>query len=388
MRNNISDKLLEKVITLRKKLHSQPELANDEVRTANTIKEFVQQYSPDEIIENIGGNGIAFIFKYGNTGPTIMIRAELDALPIEEVNNFNYRSLKNGISHKCGHDGHMAILSGLAAVLQSSKPMQGRVVLLFQPAEEIGEGANQVIHDPKFNLLKPDFIFALHNLPDFEKHEIIIRENIFAAASTGMVIKLFGKTSHAAHPEDGISPAIAVSKIIQRFNDALKKETPENFDFGLITIIHINLGEKAFGTSPGYAEVLATLRAFTNKNLEFIKSKCAEIVDDISNEQLLKTEINWTEEFPATNNNLEAVEIIKKSASSLNLNLHEIKTPFRWTEDFGHFTKISKSAFFGLGAGKKTPQLHNPDYDFPDDLIPTGINMFEKIIHNILDQKY
>ncbi len=374
---------LNELIEFRKYLHSHPEIANNEENTAITVKEFIQKYSPDKIIESIGGNGIAFIFEGETEGPTVLIRAELDALPIIEVNDFAYRSTQKGVSHKCGHDGHMTILAGVAHELQKFKPNKGRVILLFQPAEETGEGAERIINDPKFNSIKPDYAFALHNLPGFNKHEIIIRENTFAAASIGMTTKLYGKTSHAGHPENGISPAIAVSEIIKQFNNILKHGKTSDLDFGLVTVVHTLIGEKAFGTSPGTAEISVTLRTNSNDDLELLKTVCSEIVEKISHNENLKHEINWTEYFPATINHLTAVEIIEKSARELNLTVNKIEVPFRWTEDFGHFSKVTKSALFCLGAGKNTPQLHNPDYDFPDELLPTGIKLFIKIINTI-----
>ena len=375
---------LDKLIQLRRHLHANPEIANDEKNTAEVLIQHITRYNPDKIIEGIGGYGIAFIFKSEQPGPTILIRAELDALPIIEECELDHKSKNHGISHKCGHDGHMTILAGLAAIISEEKLKKGRVIILFQPAEEIGEGAERIINDEKFNEIKPDFAFALHNLPGYPMHEIIIKQNTFAAASIGMKIILKGKTSHAAHPEDGISPSMAVAQIIQKFNSLIDTIKNKNLDFGLITIIHVNIGKKAFGTSPGHAEVYATLRANSDENLEMIKSDCVQAVKQISKDENLKTEIEWTEAFPATVNNAEAAGIVKNAARQLNLSVNEIETPFRWTEDFGHFTKTSKAALFGLGAGTEVPQLHNPDYDFPDELIPSGINMFHQIIKQIL----
>ncbi|MBL1213334.1 MAG: amidohydrolase [Ignavibacteriae bacterium] len=378
---------LSELIELRKTIHANPELAHEEKNTAERLTRFIKKFNPDKIIERIAGNGVAFIYEGNKNGPVILLRAELDALPITEECEFDYKSVNNGVSHKCGHDGHMTILAGLARKLNENKINKGKVVLLFQPAEEIGEGAEKIINDKKFTEIKPDYAFALHNLPGFKKHEIIIRNNTFAAASVGMKVELKGKTSHAAHPENGISPSDAVADIIKKFNSVINAIKNENFDFGLVTIIHVSIGEKAFGTSPGYAEVYATLRANSDADLEVIKSKCVEIVELIAKEEKLKSEISWTEAFPATVNDPEAVDFIISAANQLKLNIKNIDSPFRWTEDFGHFTKTYTGALFGLGAGKQTPQLHNPDYDFPDELILTGINIFHTIIQNILAEE-
>ena len=228
--NNKINVPLKELTKLRKEIHKYPELAGEEKSTAKRIISFAKRYNSDKIILNIGGNGIAIIFKGKEKGPTILIRCELDALPIFEINKFNYRSTNKNVSHKCGHDGHMAIVSGLIPLISKNKFKKGRVVLLYQPAEETGEGAEWILKDNKFKFVRPDFVFALHNLPEFEKGEIVVREKEFAAASKGMIIKLTGKTSHAAEPERGINPALAVSDLISELI-ALPKKIKSIKDF-------------------------------------------------------------------------------------------------------------------------------------------------------------
>ena len=374
---------LQKLIKLRKQIHKNPELSGNEKNTAKKIISFAKRYRPDRIISNIGGKGIAIVFKGKEKGPSVLIRCELDALPISEINKFNHKSVNKNISHKCGHDGHMAIVSGLIPLLSKNRLKTGKVILLYQPAEETGKGAEWILKDNKFKSIKPDFVFALHNLPGFEKGKIIVREKEFAAASKGMIIKLIGKTSHAAEPEKGINPALAVSEIISELtllpiNIKLLK------DFSLVTIIHSRIGERAFGTSPGYAEVMVTLRSYKNKDMELLTDNAIKKVKAIAKKYKLKVRIEFTEEFPATVNETTCVKNIKNAAKKNKLKVQKIKTPFRWSEDFGHFTKHFKGALFGLGSGKKQPALHNPDYDFPDDIIEPGIKVFYSIINQIL----
>lgn len=374
---------LAELIKLRKEIHKNPELSGNEKYTAKRIVSFTKKFQADKIISNLGGNGIAIIFKGKEKGPTVLIRCELDALPISETNGFKHKSVKNNVSHKCGHDGHMSIVSGLIPILSESKLKKGRVVLLYQPAEETGEGAERILKDNKFKSIKPDFVFALHNLPGFKKGNIIIREKEFAAASKGMIIKLIGKTSHAAEPEKGINPALAVSNIISELT-SLPKKIKLKKDFSLVTIIHSKIGERAFGTSPGYAEVMVTLRSFKNADMKLLTDRAIKKVKLIARRYKLKCEIEFTEEFPATVNDKNCVEIIKDAAKENKLKVHKIRTPFRWSEDFGHFTNHFKGALFGLGSGIKQPALHNPDYDFPDDIIEPGIKVFYSIINQIL----
>ena len=370
------------LIKLRRELHRIPELAFNEANTSTRIIEFAKEYNPSQIITNIGGNGLAIIFSGEEDGKTVLIRCELDALPIAEENTFAHQSKNKNVAHKCGHDGHMAIVSGLIPKLSKNKLSKGKVVLLFQPAEETGEGASKVLSDRKFVEIKPDYVFALHNLPGFNANEIVIKENEFAAASCGLIIKLKGKTSHAAEPENGITPSLAIAELIQSLTGLPNNENLS--DFSLVTIIHSVIGERAFGTTPGYAELMATLRAYKNDNIKILKELTKKLVETAAKNHKLNFELEWVEEFPSTVNDETCIRIIEKCADENNFPIIKIDNPFRWSEDFGHFTNSYNGAMFGLGAGKDHPQLHNPDYDFPDEIIITGIKMFYSIIKKIL----
>ncbi len=373
---------IDELIKLRKILHQNPELSGNEKNTSEKIKNFVAQFNPDEIIDNIGGNGIAFIFKGNEKGKIILFRSELDALPISEQNSFEYKSLVKNVSHKCGHDGHMAILAGLASSFKNIKPEKGAAVILFQPAEETGEGANAILRDDKFSNLKIDYVFALHNIPGYPLNSIIIKDGVFASASKGIIIKLHGKTSHASQPENGISPAQAAAEIIQKLPQ-IPNENNYLKSFNLITIVHARIGEVAFGTAPGYAEVMATLRSFNDDDMKIIKSDCEKIIYDSAKKYGLKASIEWTEEFPSAMNESNSVSVIKKCAQKLNLKIIETDQPFRWSEDFGHFTKKYKGALIGIGSGEDHSDLHNPDYDFPDEIIEPAINLFKSVMKEL-----
>ena len=370
---------VEEIIKFRKELHKNPELAGKENNTSERIKNFINRFNPDGTISGIAGNGLAFIFKGKEEGKTILFRSELDALPIPEQNNFEYKSVTENVGHKCGHDGHMSILSGLASLLENNKPEKGKVVILFQPAEETGEGAKAVLNDKKFSSINPDYVFALHNLPGFPSSSVIIKPGVFTSASKGMIVKLSGKTSHASEPERGISPTPTVASIIQKL-PAIPNEMPGRKDFSLITIIHVRIGEVAFGTTPGEAEIMATLRSFDNDDMDLLTDICENIIKEEARKNELKYTIEWTEEFPSSVNDKDCVKIIKECSEKLNLNIVEIEQPFRWSEDFGHFLNEYKGALFGIGAGKEHPDLHNPDYDFPDDIIEPSIKLLYSLI--------
>jgi len=375
---------ISELIKLRRDLHKNPEKSGEEKDTAKKIKTFLKKYKPDEIIEEIGGHGIAAVFKGEKKGPAVLFRCDLDALPINEINTFSYKSKNKGIAHKCGHDGHMTIISGLAQAISKNRPEAGKVILLYQPSEENGMGAGYVLDDPKFDSIRPDYVYALHNLPGFPKKSIIYNPGIFASASKGLIIRLQGKTSHAGEPENGLSPAIAMADLVKELTYLPKKEEFEGFT--LTTVIHARLGEIAFGTTPGYAEVMATLRSHTNKDMEKLSEKAIQLVQKHTKLHELDYETEWTEEFLATENNKNAADAVKKAAEENNSVIIERKEPFRWSEDFSRFTKQFKGALFGLGAGEETPQLHNPDYDFPEEIIETGINTFFGIYKKYFNQ--
>jgi amidohydrolase len=369
------------IIEMRHELHKFPELANNEFETAVRIENFISRYKPDSVV-NLASTGKAFIFEGKDPGKTVMFRSELDALPIIEKSDEDYASANEGVAHLCGHDGHMSILLGLAHLISENRPKKGRVILLYQPAEESEQGARDVVNDSNFEAIAPDYIFALHNIPGVEKHTILLKNGAFAAASKGMTIKLYGKTSHAAEPYKGISPADAIAKIITRMHE-LRANKALFSDLALLTIINIKLGEIAFGTSPGYAEIRVTLRSFENADMDFLTAQCENIVKDTALEEDLGFNIEYNEVFPGTVNDDECFEMIKNAAEQTNTKIQYIETPFRWSEDFGYYCEKYTSGFFGLGAGVMQPSLHNPDYDFPDDIIETGAKMFFNIYKQI-----
>lgn len=382
---NIDDHL-EELKEIRHHIHSIAEVSDSEENTASYISDFLQETSPDELRQGVGGNGILATYDSGSDGPHILIRCELDALPIPDVNDVEYQSQTEGVGHKCGHDGHMSILCGLALLLSEGELESGKVTLLFQPAEETGKGAKGVMEDEKFKQLDLDYCFALHNLPGFKKHQIVIRDDIFAAASVGLVIKLKGHSAHAAHPEEGKSPALAMSQLVQAFSSAPQFYSPLE-QAAKVTVINANLGERAFGTSPGEANVMATLRTYDEEVLETLKEKCRHLAEGMAQTYDLETESEWVEPFPATQNTQEGIEFVKKSAGNLDLEIHQKDAPFGWSEDFGHFTREIKGAMFGLGIGKDHPALHAENYDFEDDVIPTGVSMFMEIIKEVTVNK-
>ncbi len=367
-------------IDLRHSLHREPELSGKEAGTAEKLKIFLQERKPDRLITGLGNHGLLAVYNGRKPGQTVLLRCEIDAVPVEEDLDVPYRSVKPGVAHKCGHDGHMAIMAGVAGELHLYPPDTGTVLLLFQPAEENGSGAAMVLGDAKFKGFQPDIVFALHNLPGFPMGSVITKTGPFSCASSGLIIKMKGKSSHAGEPLMGISPAPAVAELIQGFEHLCRHD-----EGVFITLIHCVIGEIAFGTSPENAVVMATLRAPTGELMDKLSSSSVALVKKTAEKFGLKLQILWTEEFPVTVNSKEADSIIRETAESLKLETIELAKPFPWSEDFGHFTGRFGGALFGLGAGADTPPLHNPSYDFPDQLAETGIAMYMRIIERTLN---
>lgn len=370
---------LSELINLRQLLHQNPEIAGEESTTAERILTFVAKLNPDQTIQNLGGNGLAFVFKGKNPGKRSLFRAELDALPIQETGEPQYKSRIKGKAHLCGHDGHMAIICGLGQKLAEQRPESGEVVLLFQPAEETGEGARRILDDPQFEQIKPDYAFALHNLPGFPLHQVVVRKETFAAGSTGMTIALTGKTSHAAHPDAGINPAFAIARLIQRL-----PKLPEKLkNFALVTVIHAEIGSLAFGTSAGKGSLSLTIRAFYQTDLETLIEMIIEEVKRIASAEKLGCEFGFVESFAVSKNDPQAASIAEGVMKEKGLKVLKKPEPFRWSEDFGLFSQSCPSYLFGLGSGENCPQLHEPTYDFPDELIETGVKVFEGIARKV-----
>jgi amidohydrolase len=381
--NKISAETLKKLTELRREIHKHPELSHNEIDTAIRVTGWLEETGPDRLISSLGGHGVAALYDSGKPGPSVLFRCELDALPIQETSTLPYRSVYEGVGHFCGHDGHMATMLGLASYIKDNRPEKGRAILLFQPAEETGTGAALVLDDEKFGEIAPDYAFALHNLPGFEKHHLILADPVYGAGSVGLEIELSGKTSHAAEPENGINPAMAVSRIIMKF-DELSHRSGIFDDFILITIIQVLLGERAFGTSAGHAVVRATLRAFNEKDYQHLVRLAISEARHIAESENLQVSFNTTEEFPVTQNHPECTALIKKLAEQNEWPITWLDKPFRWSEDFGHFNRISRAALIGIGSGLDQPKLHHPDFDFPDDIIPTGVEIFSRLYTHFL----
>ncbi len=375
---------MNELIKIRHHLHAHPELSGRESKTSQFIADYLKDLGIRTITRNISHHSLVAEIAGKEEGLAILFRCELDALPIEEMRRTGYRSQNPGVSHACGHDGHMAIMLGFAQHLLKNPPGKGKVLLLFQSAEETGSGAEAVLDSGFLNNYPVEYAFSMHNMPGYHREDVICRAGNFTPSVESITIELSGKTSHAGEPDKGINPAVTLAKIITFLSEM---EEPEKYkkNYFLATPIQIRLGEKALGTSAGYAFVTYTLRTWDNSFLEQKKNEIEERAGKIVKEQRgLDLHLTWSEPFRTNRNHPDAFAIIRKAATANHLNFVKKEEPLTWGEDFGLFTEKYRGAMFGIGAGEKWSALHNPDYNFPDDLIEPGVMMFVSIVEEIL----
>lgn len=379
------DRELEALTAFRRDLHRRPEVSGEERETAETVVKALAETKPDAVMTGLGGHGVAAIYEGREPGRTVMVRAELDGLPIEEISEISHRSEIKGKGHLCGHDGHMTILTALAKGLGRERPVRGRAILMFQPAEENGAGAAAVLADPKFAAIKPDLVFALHNFPGIGFGHAALRSGPVNCASRGMRISLSGKTAHASTPEDGIAPTFAVAALLSGLT-ALGNNGPIDDTYTLVTVTHARLGEAAFGISPGYAEIWATLRTLTDERMSDLVARAEALVAREAEAAGLKVTIGYEDVFHQCSNAEATVTALERAMDEegVSHDKGEGVLPMKGSEDFGLFGRVAPAAMFFLGAGENHARLHNPDYDFPDDLIGIGARVFMRAIRNEL----
>tara|TARA_R110002072_G_scaffold301189_1_gene480450 strand:- start:610 stop:1761 length:1152 start_codon:yes stop_codon:yes gene_type:complete len=372
------------LIAIRRDLHANPERSGQERQTARRIARALAPWRPQHVIPGLGGHGVAAVYDSGQDGPTVLVRSELDALPILELGNVPHVSTHPGTAHLCGHDGHSTILLGLARRLHRRAPRSGRVVLMFQPAEEDGTGAAAVLDDPGFAPLTPDWAFSLHNMPGVPLGHALIAPGPVNCASVGVKITLTGETAHASLPETGRAPTLAIARLIDGLQ-RLGPGGPMEPGFRLATITHLSMGEPAFGIAPGQAELWVTLRAVSDSELAGLVAQSESLARDQAAMQALHVSFSHHDPFAACFNHPDATAILCRALEASGVTHDPGDLPMRASEDFGRFgIRGAKAAMLFLGAGADHPALHTQSYDFPDDLIARGVAIFDHAIGQVL----
>lgn len=363
METKDSSDTYELIRALRARLHDCPECSGREERTKELLKSFLIQNTTLELIDC--GSWFYGVHREKEAAKSIAFRADMDAVTGADGQPF----------HGCGHDGHSAVLAGLC-LLAEGKRLNKNVYFIFQPAEETGEGGRVCC-----KLLREkgiERVYAFHNLPGYPLKTAVLRSKTFACASKGVILNLKGRQCHAAYPEQGINPALLIGEIICRL-----KEFAENPEYGgmvLATVICVQVGEEAFGVSPGEGRLALTIRAERLCDLKAFQDRILAYAAQRAGEQGLTLEYTFLEEFPDTVNDPEEVEECRRLFESRGIPCTEALEPLRWSEDFGWYLKEAKGMYFGVGAGEGALALHTPEYEFPDEIIPTALSCFEAIL--------
>lgn len=381
---DLTNQDIEDLVGFRRELHRFPEISNEEKETAERVVAFLADTGADEMLTGLGGHGVALVYDSGKPGLTLLFRAELDALPIAEISDVPHRSTIEGKGHMCGHDGHMAILTALGRQFGRERPASGRVVLMFQPDEETGGGAAAVTADPRYAAIRPDFSFSLHNLPGTPLGHVRLKEGVVNCASRGMRIVLEGREAHSSMPESGISPMRAISRLMPLLAGLGNGTSFTQDDFAMATVTHVHMGEPVFGIAPGHAEMRATLRTRLDGRMADLVAAAEALAREAAAEDGLTCSIDYHEIFVASLNDAEATALLAAALDAERIPHDGEALPMRGSEDFGTFGHTSKSAMFFLGSGVDRPNLHNPDYDFPDDLIPIASRAFMRVAKDVL----
>jgi len=364
---------LNMAVQLRHELHRHPELSNQESLTKQRLIGFLREHAPSLEIHDMGKWFYA-AYRSGSDRPGIALRADFDAVPVADCCDVPWKSEVAGVGHKCGHDGHSACLAATALEVCKLKPERD-VFFLFQHAEETGDGAKECCG--LFSLEKVGEIFGLHNRPGVPIGSVQIKDGTFYCASMGMIIHCTGKPSHASMPEKGINPAFAIAELVSSLSSLTVPEEHEGLV--LATIIQIDVGERAFGTQASRGDLLLTIRAQYDRELEELRSRLEAMAREKAAAYGLSCEISYADVFPETAGTPEKVEKVRRVCAKLGIPCRELSEPFRSSEDFGWYTKAVPGAFFELGSGE-TGDLHTVTMDFPDDAIPTAVAVYLGLI--------
>lgn len=366
------------IIQLRHELHQHPELSNQEFWTKAYLIRFLTERTTLDIIDM----GAYFYARYNGRSnePAIAFRADFDALPINDYISATYQSQIPGVGHKCGHDGHAATLCALCLTVDKYQPERS-CIFLFQPAEEIGEGAKQCL-----NIFEQENIgefYAYHNYPGEPYQTVAIKAGTICLTSKGLNYQFQGLKSHASYPEQGHNPIFPISQITQ-FIEKLQA-SPEAYGFkGFIrvTIVHTEVGAADFGISPANGMMRLTIRAEYDEEFAQLEAYLTAFAKEQAAKYGCKVVVSDQEYFPATINDKESVIKVFERAQRIGQAIKPLDEFFRASEDFAYFLQRVPGAMIFMGDGEDYPVLHSVGFDFPDGIIAPMVAMFYSLIES------
>ena len=375
------------ITTIRRDIHAHPELAFQEERTADVVAKALTDWGIP-IHRGLGKTGVVGIVKNGSSPRAVGLRADFDALPMTEHNTFAHASRHPGKMHACGHDGHTAMLLAAARHLSKHRHFDGTVYLIFQPAEEGGGGAREMMKDGLFDKFPMDAVFGAHNWPGMKVGSFGVNPGAMMASSNVFTITIRGKGSHAALPHLGIDPVPIAAQMVMAFQTIITRNR-DPIDPGVISVTMIHAGE-ALNVVPDSAQVRGTVRTFSIETLDMIQARMKQVAEHTCAAFGAECEFQFDRNYPPTVNHAAETEFVQGVLSQVVG--PENVLPFQPTmgaEDFSFFLQAKPGCYFMIGNGDGAHRegghglgpcmLHNPSYDFNDELIPLGATAWVRI---------
>jgi amidohydrolase len=373
--------------TIRRDIHAHPELCFKEVRTAEVVAQKLAEWGIP-IHRGLGTTGVVGIVKNGTSSRAIGLRADMDALPMQEFNTFSHASHHPGKMHACGHDGHTAMLLAAARHLANNRNFDGTVYLIFQPAEEGGGGAREMIKEGLFEQFPMDAVFGMHNWPGGEVGQFAASVGPVMASSNEFRITIKGKGGHAAMPHNGLDPVPVACQMVLAFQTIISRNT-RPIDSGVVSVTMIHAGE-ATNVIPDSVELRGTVRTFTVEVLDMIEQRMRQIAEHTCAAFEASCEFSFVRNYPPTINSAKEAEFARQvMASIVGEDQVLVQEPTMGAEDFSFMLQAKPGCYSfifngdgahrEMGHGGGPCMLHNPSYDFNDDLIPLGATYWVRL---------
>src|SRR6056297_3615103 len=384
-----SQEIEKEIIKIRRDLHKIPEIGYDLTKTRNYIIREIKKYELD-IKEKVGQNGIVATLNFSKTGKNIAYRADMDALPMKEENEIEYKSIHEGKMHACGHDGHMAIAFGILKIMYELKDeLSGSIRFIFQPAEETDGGAKGMIEDGALDNPKVDYIFGTHIWPDIETGKFGLKNGPIMAGTDMFEIQVNGRGGHIAIPHKAVNPLVVCSKIVNEV-EGFKNYFIDSNENAVINFGSLKAGE-TFNVIPDTGIMKGSVRTFSKKTQEIIKNKLKLVIENISQIYGAESKLNYIENYPPTINNDEVIDELKKILNNLNESsrIKEVEKPSMGAEDFSYYLQKVPGAFIFVGTYNQekniTQEIHHPKYNMDEDILTDASAIYSKIFADFLN---
>lgn len=363
------------LITLRRDLHAHPELGFAEHRTAGVVAEVLSGLGM-EVHRGIGGTGVVGVLRRGDSVRSVALRADMDALPMEDAGGQAWQSRTPGVSHACGHDGHTVMLLGAAQELSASGVFNGTVYFIFQPAEEGLAGARAMIDDGLFTRFPCDAVFAAHNWPGLPLGSARTCGGPIMAAADRFDIRVDGGGGHAAQPHLSRDTLLAASELVVQLNTIVSR-CVDPTESALLSVTRVQ-GGSSHNMIPANAEITGTVRTFNVQVQDVIESWLRQMAEHVAAAHGLRAQVNYRRYYPATVNDSEQASLALDAARRCGLDAAPAPRPALTSEDFSFMLQARPGAYLWLGAADSRP-LHHPAFDFNDEVIPHGVRWFYEV---------